>query len=75
MFDPTELDNVNPQELAETIAEMQAYRDRLLNETLEAAKKAKLMKSQVMTQLEPQLSEIDGLLAILKEKQASLVAS
>jgi hypothetical protein len=74
MLDPSELDDISPQDLAEVIVDMQAYRDRLLNETLEAAKKAKLMKSQVMTQLEPQLVEIDNTLQLLRDKQASLVA-
>jgi hypothetical protein len=74
MLDLSELDDISPQDLAEVIVDMQAYRDRLLNETLEAAKKAKLMKSQVMTQLEPQLAEIDNTLQLLRDKQASLVA-
>ncbi|NJL09249.1 MAG: hypothetical protein HC908_00510 [Calothrix sp. SM1_7_51] len=60
---------VNPQELAQVITELEQYRDRLVSETLETAKKAKLMKASVMAQLEPQLAKIDTMLQQLREKQ------
>ncbi|MBW4511261.1 MAG: hypothetical protein KME64_32800 [Scytonematopsis contorta HA4267-MV1] len=63
--------DVNPQELAEVITELEEYRERLLNETMETAKKAKMMKASVMAQLEPELAKIDGILQQLREKQAT----
>ena len=47
-------------ELAAIIQDFQLYRDRLMNETIEAAKKAKLPKSTVMAKLEPELEKIDA---------------
>jgi hypothetical protein len=60
------------QEIAEVIAELEEYRERLVNETMETAKKAKMMKATAMTQLEPELAKIDAALANLKEQQAIL---
>lgn len=63
------------QELAEVIQEFKQYRERLLNETLETAKKAKLMKSAVMAQLEPELAKIDATIETLQNQQAALTAN
>jgi hypothetical protein len=60
------------QELAETIAEFEKYRERFLSETLEAGQKAKLMKSQVMAKMAPELAEIDSKLDALRQQQANL---
>jgi hypothetical protein len=60
------------QELAETIAEFEKYRERFLSETLEAGQKAKLMKSQVMAKLAPELADIDAKIAALRQQQANL---
>ncbi len=60
------------QELAETIAQFEQYRERLRSETLEAAQKAKLMKAQVMAKLEPELADIDSKIAALRQQQANL---
>ncbi|MBF2067770.1 MAG: hypothetical protein IGS39_25635 [Calothrix sp. C42_A2020_038] len=65
-------EQVNAQELAELIKEFEEYRERLLNETLETAKKAKLMKSVVMAQLEPELAKIDATIKALQNQQAAL---
>lgn len=62
------------EELAEVIQELEQYRERLLNETLEAAQKAKLMKAKVMAELEPELSKIDAMVTSLKEQKAQLEA-
>jgi phage shock protein A len=62
------------QELAETIAEFEKYRERFLAETLEAGQKAKLMKSQVMANLAPELAQIDSKLDALRQQQAKLNA-
>ena len=60
------------EEIASVIGEFEQYRERLLNDTLTAAKKAKLSKSQAMAQLEPQLAEIDTILQGLKDRLAGL---
>ena len=61
-------------ELAELIVEFEKYRERLVGETLEAAKKAKLSKKATMAKLEPQLAEIDANLARIREQQANMTA-
>lgn len=66
---------VTAADLAELIGEFEKYRDRLVNETTEAAKKAKLSKKATMAKLEPQLADIDAKLQRLKEQQANLSAS
>ncbi|NER83672.1 MAG: hypothetical protein F6K42_29820 [Leptolyngbya sp. SIO1D8] len=60
------------EELSSAIAELQEYRDRLVNETLAAAKKAKVMKGQAQTNLEPTLAKIDAMLEELRQRQATL---
>jgi predicted nucleic acid-binding Zn-ribbon protein len=62
---------VTAEDLAEVISEMEKYRDRLVNETMEAAKKAKLSKKATMEKLEPQLADIDAKLQRLREQQAN----
>ena len=59
-------------ELAEVITEFEQYRERLLNETMAAAKKAKLPQKTALAQLEPQLAKIDLTLEKLREQQATL---
>jgi capsule polysaccharide export protein KpsE/RkpR len=71
----TATNSVDAQELAEAIAELEQYRERLLNDTVETAKKAKLTKSSVMAQLEPQLAQIDAMLENLRQQQANLTAN
>lgn len=63
---------VTAKDLAEIIQEFEQYRERLVNETLEAAKKAKLSKKQTMAKLEPQIADIDSKLQRLREQQANL---
>lgn len=63
---------VTPEQLAEVIAEFEQYRDRLYNETIANAKKAKLSKKVVMAQLQPQLEQIDGKLEQLRNQYATL---
>ncbi len=64
--------SVTAQELAEVIQEFEQYRDRLVNETMTAAKKAKLSKKMAMSKLEPQLAVIDSKLEQLRNQQATL---
>lgn len=56
----------NNQEIIEVITEFEQYRERLINETMETAKKAKLMKKTVMAQLEPELERIDAIIQNLR---------
>ncbi|MDJ0570925.1 MAG: hypothetical protein QNJ53_18020 [Pleurocapsa sp. MO_192.B19] len=66
---------VTAEDLAELIVEFEKYRERLVNETMEAAKKAKLSKKATMAKLEPQLADIDSKLQRLREQQANLTAN
>lgn len=59
------------EELVEVIAEFEKYRERLVNDTIEAGKKAKMTKSAVMAQLEPELNKIDSILEQLRQQQNS----
>ena len=69
-------DTTTPQasieEIAELITEFEKYRERLLTETLDAAKKAKMSKKETMARLEPELAKIDAALAQLNEQLATL---
>jgi hypothetical protein len=65
---------VTAQDLAEAIAELQAYRDRLFEETTAAAKKAKLSKAATMAKLDPELIPIDTMLQNLRAQHAAMVA-
>ena len=66
---------VTAEDLAELIVEFEKYRDRLVHDTTEAAKKAKLSKKATMAKLEPQLADIDAKLQRLREQQANFSAS
>jgi uncharacterized coiled-coil protein SlyX len=63
-----------PQELNEMITELEQYRDRLINDTLSMAQRAKVMKSQAMARLEPNLAQIDATLQALRQQQITLSA-
>lgn len=67
-------DQITPasaSEIDEAIAELVEYRERLLSETLTAAQRAKLPKSQMLAQLEPELAKIDSILETLRMQQAN----
>lgn len=68
------IEQATPEELAAAIAELQEYRDRLVGETMAAAKKAKVMKTQAQGSLDPTLSKIDAMLSELHERQAALTS-
>jgi uncharacterized protein involved in exopolysaccharide biosynthesis len=72
--EPTPIDQASPEELTEIITELEKYRERLVNDTLSMAQKAKVMKAQAMASLEPQLAEIDAQLEVLRQRQALLTA-
>ncbi|MGJ5627760.1 hypothetical protein [Nostoc sp. CALU 1950] len=67
--------NVTAQDVAEVIAELEQYRERLIQETTETAKRAKLMRVNVMAKLEPELTKIDSALQELRNQQAALSVS
>jgi len=56
------------QEREEVIKELEQYRERIINQTLEHAKKAKISKAKAMANLEqhPELSKIDRALNDLR---------
>ena len=64
---------VTAEDLAEVIVEFEKYRDRLLNETMETAKKAKISKKTVMMQLQPQLDQIDRKLEALRNQYNTMI--
>lgn len=64
---------VTAEDLAEVIAEFEKYRDRLVNETVATAKKAKIAKKVVMAQLQPQLDQIDSKLEKLRTQYNTMV--
>ncbi|MBW4470561.1 MAG: hypothetical protein KME45_09170 [Stenomitos rutilans HA7619-LM2] len=68
----TAIDQATSEELTEVIAELEQYRERLVNDTLSMAQRAKIMKAQAMSSLEPQLAQIDAQLQALRQRQATL---
>lgn len=66
------LDQASPEELTEVITELEQYRERLVSDTLSMAQKAKVMKTQAMSSLEPQLAQIDMQLEALRQRQTAL---
>ena len=60
------------EELNEIIAELEKYRERLINDMTEAGKKAKMMKGTVMSHLDPELKAIDERLEIARKMLADL---
>ena len=64
----TDTSPATTQDIAEVIAELEEYRDRLIAESTETAKKAKLTKSMLMAQLDPELTKIEAALAQLRSQ-------
>lgn len=75
MSQSSESNQITAEDIAEVIAEFEQYRERLVNDTLATAQKAKMSKNKVMTQLEPQLADIDAKIELLRQQQASLTAN
>jgi GTPase involved in cell partitioning and DNA repair len=65
---------VSAQELTEVIEELEQYRDRLYNDTMAVAKKAKKLQPMAKAQLEPELTKIDARLDNLRHQLATLSA-
>jgi hypothetical protein len=73
MFDIPELNSIadaTPQELAEMISELEQFRERIVNDTLATAQRAKIMKTQALATLEPNLAKIDATLQTLRQQQS-----
>ena len=66
---------VTPEELAEVIKEFEQYRQRLISDMTNAAQKAKLSKSKMMTKLEPELAQIDTALENLRAQYAAIAGN
>jgi hypothetical protein len=73
MFDIPELtalEQATPDQLTEMIAELEQYRERIVNDTLAIAQRAKIMKSQALANLEPNLTKIDATLELLRQQHS-----
>lgn len=66
------IEQATPEELTEIIAELEQYRERLVNDTLSMAQRAKVMKAQALAHLKPNLAQIDAQLQALRQRQAAL---
>ncbi len=66
---------VTAEDLAEVITQFEQYRERLVNDTVENAKKAKISKKVVMTQLQPQLDNIDSKLEALRNQYNTMTTA
>lgn len=62
------------EDLVAAIEELTQYRDRLVTEMTDTAKKAKIKKSKMMGVLEPELEKIDNALEALKTQHAGLAS-
>ena len=62
---------VTAEDLANAIEELTQYRERLVNDMTDTAKKAKIKKSKMMGVLEPELEKIDNALEALKTQHAA----
>ena len=65
----------NVEEVAEVIAEFEKYRERLVNETMAAAQKARLPQKAAMAKIEPELAKIDAGLENLRAHLAALTTN
>lgn len=73
--EPMQTNQITAQDLAEVIEEFEQYRERLINETMTTAQRAKLPKAKAMAQLEVELAKIDTSIQQLRNQQATLTTS
>ncbi len=66
---------VDAEELVEVIAEFERYRERLVNETIAAAQKAKLPQKAAMAKIEPELAKIEAGLESLRTQLAAITTN
>ena len=66
----TSQETASTAEIDEVIAELELYRERIINEVLEMGKKIKLSKKAVTAHLEnnPEIAKIDAALTVLKNQ-------
>ena len=62
------------EELREVIDQFEQYRDRLINDAMETAKRAKMKQADIMIRIQPELDKIDAALEQLKAQYESLTA-
>lgn len=62
---------VSYEELTKTLEEFRQYRERLVNDTMNTAKRAKLKKNQAEAILEPQLIQIDKAIENIRSQLAA----
>jgi hypothetical protein len=74
-LEPTSSTEVTLQELAELIEEFEQYRERLLQETIVTAQKAKMPQKTALAKIEPELAQIDATLGSLRVQQAALATN
>jgi uncharacterized protein YPO0396 len=65
------------QEIEEVMAELERYRERIVNDVLEMAKKVKISKQTVMAQLanHPEIAQIEAMLSDLRSRKAAIEAA
>lgn len=70
----TSQETASTAEIDEVIAELELYRERIINEVLEMGKKIKLSKKAVTAHLEnnPEIAKIDAALTVLKNQDKEL---
>lgn len=61
-------------ELVEVIEQFEQYRERLVRDSETTAKRAKMKKSDMMAQIEPELNKIDTALEQLRAQHANLTS-
>ena len=79
MTNTSELQNSNAaspslEEVLEVIQQFEEYRERLISDSMETAKRAKMKKSEITAQIEPELNKIDSALEQLKAQRDALSA-
>lgn len=65
----------NIEEINDLIDEFERYRERLLNETMKTAQKAKMSQKAALATIEPELVQIDAALENLRTQQAALATN
>lgn len=70
--DKNERKKGNLEKLTELIVELEHYQDRLVEETIKTAQRAKISKETAMLQIEPELIKIEKALLNLREQQEKL---
>ncbi len=65
------------QEIEEVMAELERYRERIVSDILEMAKKVKISKQTAMAQLanHPEIAQIEAMLSDLRSRKAAMDAA